>query len=879
MEANARKRWIAAGISLALLGSVVWMFLLRTPSSLSTYVPDHAAWYAETRSPEKILRSLENEIRPYSDSGLGLLQNLRSDLAFVRRVFAGQDEFYASLSEKPFGISAHAVSGTETGYVFYLAATGEEQKKIMILLESRFRSGGGFRFENREYLGEAVAEISKKNGKTLSIACLKNALVASFSGFLVEEVIRNSGVMIKPGFALEISRDPRYRHMESMPVRIFINNSQFPAWIREFFPNQEPGLFSLGGRASVLGLQTGSGSELELQGFSLSRTESVPSGRVLSSSLPQFLPEGMEVMSWQLGGKNIWTALTAGKKEDEARLALLQSALEDEMAAVLAQGQGLRKYDHLLVAGIKDAAALEQVMQSLAGGQSPSFLYSEDYRGVRLLRHRQNGLASEIGGRFFAGWSASFYAMANGHLLISDQIDLLRQCVDEGLKKKEAEAENHPAGTFRLRASMHALIPCLSENATPAFRRVFRDWLPLLKAVKKVEFSDLGDGEDPGIALKMLLKKPEAGQDSLRILARTFLDSGVVAGPVGFGTSESKEPRWLVQDMKKQVHFLTQNLQPGPVFPAEAYWISDPCMIRRDHAGKFSVLLSLPSRTLAFSSDGEPEPDFPFLLNDSLVALSHTALMDYDHSLQYRLFASSRYGNLFAADAAGRLLPGWNPSPIRAVLAMPPRHIRVAGRDYILMLDKKGNLFLTNRKGEMQPGFPFRLKGDSYAGIFSEPGLEEETSFVYCLSELGQMEKVSLRGKQVSFLQLFRPEVNTRFLLCPDQKERTFVVARCSPGAVTLFDQSYRPVLDYRSTGSRFLVRHFQFGGAGKVYAITDLDAKTCQLFNESGLPVLRKPFSCSGPADVYRPAGLDERLRVFFPFENRVSIGEFYAD
>jgi hypothetical protein len=410
-------------------------------------------------------------------------------------------------------------------------------------------------------------------------------------------------------------------------------------------------------------------------------------------------------------------------------------------------------------------------------------------------------------------------------------------------------------------------------------KRNFREWLPLLKSVTKVRISDLGDQENPGVSLSFKLRFPGQKQDSLQPIAKIFLDSGIVSGPFRIASSVSADPVWVFQDIKKQVHFLDHQLSLISTHPLPDFLTGNPVLIRNKDKKSGSVLFSFPNSTQLFSERGEPNPQFSFVPPDSLAALNHVSLLDYDHSLQYRMFAASRYGYVMACDEAGRMLPGWNPKKLSSALAQSLRHVRIAGKDYLLMLDKTGHLLLFNRKGEMQPGFPFRLKGDAYSAMFIEAGLEEENSFVYCLSELGQMEKINLSGKQVSFLQLFRPEVNTRFSLCPDQNGRTFVVARQGSGNVTLFDQSYRPVLEYKSSGSKFSVGHFQFGSSSKIYTITDLESRNCQLFNESGQPILKVPFQASGNVDVQPLKSEEGRYGIISFFENRVNLSWFVKE
>jgi hypothetical protein len=876
MEAKVKKRWITFLISSGIILSVLWMLFLRPSNSLSSYVPEHAAWYLETRNPLKLLQDVESSILPFSDSGLSLVKQLQEGAGVVTHLMESRQDLLSVLKEGPFGISSHSISGNEAGYVFYLASTKEIQDGLMEFLSKRFRNLEGYRIEKREYLGEKILEISKKGGRTFSISFLKNALVASFSGFLLEEVIRSSGVSIKPGFAIRLSRDPRFRHIENKNIHFFINNAVFPVFLKEFLLNPEPEMLRHPAEAMVFGIDRFSGMELRFQGFALSRRGSGSGGKLLNPGLREVLPSGLEVLSFQLAIKDLWADAAGSGKADDGKSLLLGKALQDELLLALLEGQGLKKYDHILVAEVRNQAGLEQVMQMIAGSESSPYVYKEDYRGFALYKHRNNQLASEIAGKQLSGWAASCYAVFGSKLVICDQMELLRQCADVQVENPKPPAVSGKASTVLLEASPGRMIPYFMENSAGPLRRYLKEWLPLAKSVTRFHLSDEGEPENPSLSLTISLGLENQKPDSLQPLAKIFIDSTIVSAPFRLQTGPENGGVWLLQDCKKQVHFLDDKLNLISTVSMPDFWLNEPLPIMRTAKTAGSVLISLPKSTMVFSENGSTASGFSLNLPDSLSALNFCSLIDYDHSFQYRLFSASRYGFVLASDESGRLLPGWNPRKLSAPLAQAPRHIRIAGKDYILMLDKAGNLLLTNRKGEMQPGFPYKLKGDSYSSVFLEAGLEEENSFVYCLSELGQMEKVSLSGKQVSFLQLFRPEVNTRFTLCPDQKGRTFVVARQGSGSVTLFDQSYRPVLEFKSAGKHFAIRHFQFGSTNKIYAISDLDTRQGQLFNESGLPILKTTFQTSGPVEIIPAEQTPGRYRLLSVFENRAVLSGF---
>lgn len=880
MTSSIRKRVVSALISAGLLLAVVWMLFLKPPGQLSSYVPEHAAWYAEMNNPRQLLQEIENGILPYSDSGVSLVRVLKGNVEAAYQHFRAHRQLLEKFENQSFGISAHTLSEKESGYVFYLSCLPEQRQELAAMLEKQFRGRSGYRFERREYLGKQIIEVSDKQGKTFSMAFLKTAVCGSFSGFLLEEIIRNSGVFLKPGFASRLSSDSRYHHVAAKSLRLFINNGILPVFLQQFLRAGEQGLIRQAGDAMLLGVDGFTGKDLQFDGYIISQNKMRPSNNQRKINAGTFVPDNSRVLCFSLRKKELWQSLSDPAAAVDARLSLINAALEDELMLVLAEGRGLRKYDHLLIATLKNPDVLSQVLQNVAGRTSPPYSYREDYRGFQIFKHIDPELAAKLAGSAFINWSSSFYVIIGPYLLISDQIDLIRRCADRYLENRGVASSNVQHRWFEMEALPGRLVPCLMENAAGSFRTSFREWLPLLRAVRKVHMVDMGEQENPGISIRLSLKNPPARLDSLIPLNSLFLDSLVISDPVRLGQED--DPRssvWLVQDLKKQIHWLDANFTILKTILLSDYWIKPPLPMRQGKPKDYSCLLTLPRQTLAFDAGGTQISDYSYTLPDSLSGLQQSTLIDYDHNFQYRLYLSGRHGIVMATDREGRLLAGWNPKKLPAALVLAPRHIRVSGRDYILLLDNRGYLLLTNRKGEVQPGFPLKLKGSDYSGWFTEPGLNEESSFVYCLSELGQMEKVNLRGVIVSSMQLFRPDVSTRFSLHTDQEERTFILARVSKGSVTLFDQSYRPVLEHKSEGGRFAIRQFNFGGNNRIFAVTDLDKKLGMLYDESGEKIIQKPFSSTTAVDIYASDEEGEKFRLLSVFENKVSLSEFYKN
>jgi hypothetical protein len=154
--------------------------------------------------------------------------------------------------------------------------------------------------EKRDFLGETILEISEKKGSTFSLSFVKSAVIGSFSGFLIEDILRNAGVLLKPNFASRLSSDPRYQHLEGSPFRLFLQPGNLPVFLKRVLQCRELDLLRYSAGSMVLGLQISPDNSLAFQGFCLNNQEDKIQGTVSLAALGEVLPQKELVLSLPL---------------------------------------------------------------------------------------------------------------------------------------------------------------------------------------------------------------------------------------------------------------------------------------------------------------------------------------------------------------------------------------------------------------------------------------------------------------------------------------------------------------------------------------------------------------------------------------------------
>lgn len=882
-----RKKWIGIAVILVMAGLVFWMISLRSGDTLAELVPGDASWYVEIDQPAGALKQLREGLDSI-EAGKGAASGLLAgETTILEDMLLRDKELGNLLSGVSLGISAHTLAGRETSYLFYTEMKDKERQNLTRALKNHFSTRNGYRTEEREYMGKSILDITLLSSrKTFSIATLGDRLAASYSAFLVEEVIRHSGVMFKPGFAARLRRDARFAAVSRSPFRLYLNLKTLPDFLRLYLQPAGPGLslLSLCGDAAIAGFGNPANGSLKSDGFLLQDPEKIKGGNPepMDPALAAFVPEP-GILSFQIHSAGLWKQLQGkpgtGQEQSAQAEEIFEKALEPGMLAGICEGEGLKKVSRILVARIRDREQLIQYFRELENAPGGGELYRELYEGTRICQYPLTGNNRVPGGAAFPDGLPAFYAMEGNYLLLADEAGTLRRSISRYKRPGRLASTDFSAHHLHFTWDVARSVPFLMDLASGPFKNRFKSWIPVLKSLQSLQVKDTGEPENPSLGLNLSIKIRPSRQSGFSQTGKIFLDTTVVTRPFRLEPRYPGDPVWIVQDRKNQTHILDAKLSRVQTIDWPEPWCSPPQVLDLPGKSGWNLLLSMPHALRTFQAGGKQIQDFAPRLSDSLSNFEHVRVMDYDQNLQYRIFAATRYGSVFAFDNRGKALPEWNPWKWDAPMAFAPRHLRIGDKDLIVMADIRGRLLVTNRKGQMQPGFPFTISGRTLQPFFAEEGLRLSDSYLYILTDLGLMQKISLDGKEASRFQLFRPDKNTRFQLLPDQKQKTFWLARITDTRISFFDQSYRFVFDHVYQGGMPLIQHFQFGASNKIICVTDKATRSTHLYNETGGSIHSGVLESDEGVDILPVSGKSDQYRIIRVFENRVTADEFLKE
>ena len=214
----------------------------------------------------------------------------------------------------------------------------------------------------------------------------------------------------------------------------------------------------------------------------------------------------------------------------------------------------------------------------------------------------------------------------------------------------------------------------------------------------------------------------------------------IIAGPFLLTDHLSRTKQVLVQDKKFRAHLVSctgkvlwQRELDGPI-------IGGAHQVDRYKNGKLQMLFNTADRVYLIDRNGENVTGFPITLPEK--ASAPLNVFDYDGKKEYRVLVPTISARLLNFDMNGKAVEGWVPPKTAAVCELPVEHLRVRGKDHLVLVDRNGGITVLDRRAAPRYSPKLSVK-DAARFIGIAPGLEiAETRLVW-----EDLERNRLRGR------------------------------------------------------------------------------------------------------------------------------------
>ena len=292
-------------------------------------------------------------------------------------------------------------------------------------------------------------------------------------------------------------------------------------------------------------------------------------------------------------------------------------------------------------------------------------------------------------------------------------------------------------------------------------------------------------------------------------------------------------PEIITQDKNFNVYQLSSDLKPIWKDSIDNTIISKVFQIDYYRNNKKQILFSTKKNIHSYDRKGNKLIGFP-LKNPSISPIEFINLIDYDNSKRFRIAVANKNGEVYLLDKNGKKLSGWNPLVMNNELNQAPKHIRIAGKDYIIIILKNGEIYLKNRKGENYKGFPIKTKSTISSKVYLAKGGNSKNSFIEIIDDEGNFYKINFNGKIISLDQKYRPSKNSKFKIIQDPLEKYYKILSINYNSIFISNKEENDIKLTFNKNNNFIYQYYNFGSNNEIFSLIDNNENKIYLYKSN---------------------------------------------
>lgn len=255
--------------------------------------------------------------------------------------------------------------------------------------------------------------------------------------------------------------------------------------------------------------------------------------------------------------------------------------------------------------------------------------------------------------------------------------------------------------------------------------------------------------------------KAQVSSGSITQLFSKQLDHSIMGGPWFFSNHRTRGKDIVLQDIQNNLYLLSasgkllwKKTVNGPI-------LGDMQEVDLLRNGKKQLAFVTDKSFYILDRNGKSVAPFPKKFKDKIT--QPLSVFDYDNKRNYR-FVVVQGDDVLMYDSRGKTVSGFTFNKAGSKVVLPPQHLRMGNKDYILVAEESGKLNILSRRGKE------RVKVNKSFNFSEMPIAREGLNFVVITKEfikesISQSGKVTSKKLNVSSNYWFSIRGNTKVTL------------------------------------------------------------------------------------------------------------------
>ncbi len=232
---------------------------------------------------------------------------------------------------------------------------------------------------------------------------------------------------------------------------------------------------------------------------------------------------------------------------------------------------------------------------------------------------------------------------------------------------------------------------------SPTFdnKSVNEKWLPLFDSLKlsslswaSMQFTSLDNHFYTSVNFEKSTKKKETTSRSSSSVQTTFNLPNKIAKGWRVKSHVSTNDDLILQDSTYRIYLFSADDRTLWEYNLDGM-IQGLNEIDYFKNNKLQHFITTPTSIYIIDRLGRDVQGFP---RKTPTLAKYAELVDYDKSKNYRFLIASVDGDVYVLDKEATSLEGWNPKKISSRIKSAPKHYRIGGRDYFIIVTEEGTV-------------------------------------------------------------------------------------------------------------------------------------------------------------------------------------------
>lgn len=800
----------------------------------------------------------------------------------------GDETFNNMISDGNMLVGVFPVSGSDLDLLFLLDKRGKGVNKSLNAIFEKFIGSGDYQLSERQFNGYSISELkSNKSKKIFSFSSDDDFWFGSFTPFLVEDVVRQQSENDYKSFKEQNPEAFFTTRIRNDAGNLYFNYSQFSKLLDAFLSPQSRKIsndFSQVAKSAFFDV-TIKDKLLMMNGFSYPNESNqflfplykkVPKTSGIQNYIPSKTAICINTLYLELADSTIKTG----------ELAPFYQSLDSEFAVAVFEHDDQQNADKVYFLKGKNAENSVLELEKLARAKvavSGDTLFFENFGENRIVELPFKNFPAKFSSFNFGESDYYYFTQVGQYVAMGNTLEAIKSLLldieTESTWGRSVQKNNFMSNTIQ-ESNVNIYLD-LSRSWNLLMSMVHDDWKEYFEAnsdaFRKIDLTAIQFSRtDQKVYTNVVLSQNPTKTDLFTRRRKidpdisVSLPAAVSSKPKIVRNHKTREWEIIVQDEQNGLSLISQTGSIIWTTPLSGKVKGEIHQIDYFRNGYLQYLFALDSGIYLYDRNGKMVDGFPKIMPYKVDRFN---LIDYDNSKNYRFVLADIEGKVYMYDAAGKNLEGWKPLDTGGRLAKAPEHLRVRGKDCILIIQDRGRFLMYNRRGELQKGFPVDLGPSVNKEFAVEVGANLSSTNLSFLTKEGQETTINLEGKEVKKQQLFQATRAGEFYMVPEIQNRGYVSVLKSIGEFRISDEEGKEKFrEAIISATPFIYQYYRFGSNRRLYVVTDPEQEYSYLYDASGKLLNNSPINSKFEIGVIF-SETNNQYKIYSTYENKVNI------